>query len=107
MTNYLKVARKIALRSPHPLFRHATLVFRGGALVAVGYNHDGLHAETVALEKLWPSKRQGCSILNIRLAKDGERLAQSKPCPKCAEYLRANGIRKVFFTDAAGELRRQ
>lgn len=92
--NLEKLARKIAARSPHPLHRHATIVIRGGAVISTGYNHDGIHAEIVALNKLWPSKRRGVTIVNIRITRAGS-IGNSAPCEACAERIKRDGVRKV------------
>lgn len=84
---------KTALKS-HREQRHATLVLKGGAILAVGYNTPERHSEVNALRKLWPSKRRGCSIINLRLTKGG-RIADSTPCERCREFLRESGVRKV------------
>lgn len=106
MTRYLKSAGKIAARSPHPKYKHATLVFKGGSLIAVGYNHDGLHSEQVALGKLWPSKRRGVTLVNVRLSKDdSSAYSLSRPCKKCQQYLKENQIGKVYFTGRDGLLK--
>jgi len=104
MTNYLRIARAVALNSPHPLFRHATLVFKGGKLLARGYNHDNIHSEQVALSKIWPNKRKDVVLLNVRLSKNGENLRNSKPCPNCQKFLEEFKISKVFYTDSDGNL---
>lgn len=85
---------RLAKKSPHPLHKHATIVIRGGAVIAVGYNHDGIHSEIVALSKLWPSKRRGCSIINIRIRRSGT-IGISDPCVDCSIYLFKYGIKKV------------
>lgn len=96
---------KMARKSTHTRFHHGTLVIRGGAIIASGYNHDGRHSEIVALEKLWPSKRKGCSIINIRLTKRG--FSNSRPCAHCNEYLRSNGISKVTYSDSLGRFKEE
>jgi pyrimidine deaminase RibD-like protein len=87
--------RRLAKKSTHPVQKHGTLVFRGGALVATGYNHDGRHSEVVALSKLWPNYRPGCTVVNIRFKPSG-RIGNSSPCKKCAFFLKENGVRKVY-----------
>lgn len=90
----LNQLRRIASRSPHPLHKHATIVMKGGAILAIGYNHDGRHSEIVALSKLWPSKRIGCTIINIRIRRSGN-IGISTPCESCSKYLKINKIKRV------------
>lgn len=93
---------KAAYTSDHEQFRHATLVIRGGAVISIGANLGHRHSERVALGKLWPSKRRGCSIINIRVRRDGS-FGNSKPCEKCSIFLKENGVKKVSYTTANGK----
>ena len=66
--------------------------------------HKGLvHAETACL---LPLIRQGYDMSRsdlyiVRRHKDGS-LALSRPCPGCMSLLRANGVRRVFFSVEGG-----
>ena len=66
--------------------------------------HRGpVHAETACL---LPLIRQGYDMTRsdlyiIRRHKDGS-LALSRPCPGCMSLLRANGVRRVFFSVEGG-----
>jgi deoxycytidylate deaminase len=90
--------KKIARRSPHHAQRHASVVVKGGAVLAVGYNHSGRHSEVVALSKLWPSKRKGTTMINLRLKKSGV-VGDSSPCEKCRAFLLKNGVVKVIVIE--------
>lgn len=102
MISMFAALRRLASRSPHN-FQHAVLVEKGGAVIAVGYNTGGRHAEVEALNKLWPSKRSGTRILSVRFTRTGK-LAMAKPCRKCQAYLLQNGIKKVTYSNSAGSL---
>jgi deoxycytidylate deaminase len=71
--------------------------------LAAAHNTPNRHAEKAALEQLWPSKRRGTTLLCVRVNAQGE-LCMAKPCSDCWEYLVANGVRSVIFTNEAGEL---
>ena len=66
--------------------------------------HKGpVHAETACL---LPLIRQGYDMSKsdlyiVRRHKDGS-LALSRPCPGCMSLLRANGVRRVFFSVEGG-----
>ena len=66
--------------------------------------HKGpVHAETACL---LPLIRQGYDMSRsdlyiVRRHKDGS-LALSRPCPGCMSLLRANGVRRVFFSVEGG-----
>lgn len=97
----LRLARRVAERSTHPHHRHASIVLRGGAVVATGYNHDDRHAEIVALSKLWPSKRKGTTVMNLRLTNAGT-VGLAKPCGECLAFLLESGVESVKWTTRTG-----
>lgn len=88
-------------RSEHRQYRHVTLVLRGGAVLAHGYNRGHKHSEVNALSHLWPNKRRGVSILNVMFRKNGE-MGKARPCDGCMEYLRSQGVVKVTYYDGKG-----
>ena len=101
----LKLARRLAKKSTHRQHLHASIVARGGNIVSCGYNHERIHAETMALSKLWPSERVGTTVWSIRVSKSG-RLGMAKPCSKCMSFLVASRVKQVFFSNASGEIER-
>lgn len=101
----IKLARKLAKKAQHTFAFHAAIVEKGGAIVATGYNHDWLHAERVAIGKLWPSKRNKCKLWSIRVTKGGK-LANARPCTACEAYIRASGIKVVWYSTDEGKIER-
>lgn len=99
----LHLAAEQTQYSDHKYAHHGVVVTRGGAVVATGYNRGWDHAEVRALEKMWPSERRGCKIWSVRLTPGG-RYAAAKPCAKCEAYLRANGIKVVWYTTDEGNV---
>jgi deoxycytidylate deaminase len=96
------LARRIALtKAQHVYALHATIILKAGKPVATGHNHGWVHAEVDALEKIWPQDRKGLRVLNFRITRAGNIVA-SKPCPKCEEYLRENGIKCVWYSKSDG-----
>lgn len=87
---------RAAKKSPKR-FKHASLVIKGGAILAIGYNHDKVHSEIAALEKLWPNKRKGVTVINIRINKH-DKLVDSSPCERCRDYMRKWKIRRCLVT---------
>lgn len=96
-----QLLKRIAERSDHKQFKHATIVIKGGAVISFGANVGNRHSEVVALGKLWPSKRRGCSILNIRVRKDGS-YGRSRPCELCLIYLKKNGVIRINYSSPGG-----
>jgi tRNA(Arg) A34 adenosine deaminase TadA len=96
-------AVKLAGTARHRSHKHSAMVFRGGALISQGVNHDTQHAEVQALKKLWPSHREGTTVLTIRMTKGGV-LGMAKPCPICEAYMRGAGVKKVIYSDKNGQM---
>lgn len=95
-------AIKEATKSNHSNHKHATLLFKGGALKACGFNLGNKHSEMVALSRV---KHKGGArnmiALNIRLTKGGV-VSMAKPCNNCNTALINAGIRQVKYTDYDG-----
>lgn len=100
-----RIAKKICGKSDHRQHHHSTLIVSGGGVIAVGYNKGEIHSEVTALKKLRPLLRQGVTIYNFRFRKGGT-FGISKPCPKCEQYLRDNGVKVVYYTDTDGEIKK-
>lgn len=80
------------------------IVFRGGAVLSMGYNHAKVHAEVSALSKLWPSKRKGVTLISLRVGKD-DQFKNAEPCAKCWAFIKASGVKRVMWSDINGGLR--
>ena len=100
----VQAAIKQAIKeAKHKFAFHGVIVVKGGAIVATGSNHDDRHAEVVALSKLWPSKRKGTTVISVRVRKTGT-VGMAKPCQACEQFLRDNGVKKVVYSDACGQM---
>ena len=98
-----RIAQLIAPKSEHRWAKHVALVVRGGAIVAVGYNHATTHAEASALNKLWPSERRDTRVWSMRLNRSGK-FRMAKPCADCMRYLRSAGVKAVYWTNSEGDI---
>jgi deoxycytidylate deaminase len=104
MANILNIATKYANRAYSKRHRHIAIVEKGGAIQSIGYNHrQDMHAEVNALQSIWPSKRVGTTVWSLRLGMDGN-LCMAKPCSDCEAFLRANGIKTVYYSDETGSI---
>ena len=99
----LRKAVKLAGKARHHSHKHAALVYKSGALVAQGVNHDEVHAEVQALKKLWPSERRDTTVVSIRMTRGGV-LGMAKPCIACEAYMREAGVKKVIYSDNDGQM---
>ncbi len=103
MGKMTRLAKKLLPKARHHAHRHAAVVYRGGAVVSTGTNHDEVHAEVQALRKLWPDHRRGTTVVSIRMTRGG-RIAMAKPCPMCESYMKEWGVKKVIYSNAMGQM---
>jgi deoxycytidylate deaminase len=105
--------RAIALahtsKYPNRTYRHAAVVMKNGNIISVGTNsyrnnpkvvdrkHCSFHAEIVALKKAG-NKAKGSILFVARVGKNN-RVALSKPCSSCSEYIKNAGVKKVYWTE--------
>ena len=94
-----------AARSNHPFAWHVTFLTRGGAIVAIGYNHSDIHSEAHALSQLWPDHKFGLVCWNFRVTSTG-RLTMAKPCTACQELLRLAKIKSIRYSNSEGKMER-
>lgn len=99
----LRRAIKLSRKARHHSHKHAALVYKSGALVSQGVNHDEVHAEVQALKKLWPSERADTTVVSIRMTRGGK-LGLAKPCVMCEAYMRGAGVKKVIYSDNSGQM---
>lgn len=62
----------------------------------MGYNRSFQHSEVNALNHLWPNKRSGTTIINLRITRGGH-FGNARPCQKCWDYLMVSGVNKVIY----------
>jgi deoxycytidylate deaminase len=105
-------AKKLALKSNHRTHKHATLILKGGRLLAAGYNRNTHHSEENAILSL-PSKKarssneypsdiitqvKGTYFINVMLTRMGV-IGKSRPCNNCWNVMRNFGVSKVTYYD--------
>lgn len=113
---YLQLAKKLAACSTYGNFRHGSvLIGRGDALIGMGINsekyssvgaryrpdHKGYstyHAEIVSVNNVPRHVTKGATIFVARVSKGTGEDRLSKPCPMCHEVLKAQGVKKVYYT---------
>jgi len=108
-----RAAIKAALLSPFYAHRVGVAIFRGANQIATGFNcHKShpqntcfsQHAEFNSLIKS-PNKyhSRNLTMYVARLTRT-DKISLSKPCLECQKVIWGAGIRKVFYTDYAGNL---
>lgn len=95
---WMRAARRIALRSPHPKHRMAAIVLAGGRILASATNRGphGGHAEAVALRGYETGRFKGATIVVVRVL--GEGVGMSRPCLRCEQLIRRSRIANMVYT---------
>lgn len=87
--------RKLAKKAGHKSYKHAAIVIKGGAVQSFGYNYGKIHAEVNALKKIWPNKRAGVTVFNLRFT--SKSLGNSRPCKNCLDFMVQNSVKNIWF----------
>lgn len=96
---FLEIAYSEALKAHDAQHKLGAVLVKGGSVIAKGYNsYTNLrHAEVSCLSKVWESERKGAVLYVVRTRKT-QKFGMSKPCPKCENFIKNSGIKKVIYT---------
>jgi len=105
---YLRILKRLSLRSNHHSHKISCLIIRSGKIIGRGFNMlkthphsphknwNQVHAEFHAVLNAGYDV-EGATAYIFRQKKDGS-LASSKPCPSCHEFLVKQGIAEIVYT---------
>lgn len=109
---FIDLAKQVALSSPNSKHRHASLLTKGGRVLAVGQNtelavypnhHRTRHAEEDVLRS-GTLRKTVCNLYVVRVTWGEGQLSDSLPCSTCMSFLLFTRVRQVFYTDKNGEM---
>jgi deoxycytidylate deaminase len=112
--NHINLLKKIAQHSSLQ-HKHGACLIKRGEILSFGYNKYikkhfientsikyTIHAEVDALCKIPNKSAKGMDILIIRIGTN--KLKNSRPCNSCIDKLSRYGIRKVYYSNEAGNI---
>lgn len=99
----IHLAIRAALKARHRNHRLGAILIKGGNIISVGWNISFKHAEHMAIDRAWRSDIEGCTIMVVRVRKNGS-LGMAKPCETCMARLIDAGIKKVIYSTNDGQL---
>lgn len=121
MANRAKRGMRAAINAAHasnsPNFKVGAAIMRGSKVISVGWNYfrkthprscthlSTVHAEVNVLNGLRREELEGCDIFVARVTPGGI-VSIAKPCEGCQEMLGALPIRRVYYTNRQGKIRR-
>jgi tRNA(Arg) A34 adenosine deaminase TadA len=113
---FFQLAKKLATCSTYGNFRHGAILVGGGnAIIGMGINnekycsigakyrphckgHSTYHAEISCIMNIPRCSTRGSVMYVARVSKKDGQDRLSKPCPMCHEVLKAQGVKKVYYT---------
>jgi len=97
--------------------RHGCVVAKGSKFIAAGFNkaktHPAaahtlsgrIHAELAAILSAKAAELHGADLYSCRVLRaQDERRGMARPCRECMKLIRAAKIKRVYFTNANGEM---
>tara|TARA_Y100000310_G_scaffold242284_1_gene246438 strand:- start:198 stop:644 length:447 start_codon:yes stop_codon:yes gene_type:complete len=112
---YMGLAKKVALQSEFPDYRHGAVLVKGNSVRNTTYNKDNfcafgkrfqknhtgrttVHAELGVILGLDRSITSGATVYVARIGKLDEEYRLSKPCSMCHAALKYVGVKRVVYT---------
>ena len=112
---YMDVAKKVALQSDFPDYRHGAVLVKGNSIRNTTYNKDNfcsfgkrfqkdhtgrttVHAELGVILWLDRSITSGATVYVARVGKTDDEYKLSKPCSMCHAALKYVGVKRVVYT---------
>lgn len=101
-------------------YKVGAVIFKKNIIVSTGFNQNryvagisekycsfvtNMCAEKIAIHSSKVIDISGCDILVVRITNGGN-IAMAKPCRSCRELIREVDLRRIFYTDSDGSIRR-
>lgn len=100
-------------------FRVGAILYKGPSIINRAFNTLGFigyrknifefeptrHAEIACLHKIRRKRLKECSLLVVRINKNGN-LVSAKPCSACLAALNLANIKKIYYSDYNGKILR-
>ncbi len=118
LNKYIEISRSL-IDLPKSEKLHFSFIVRKNRILSIGFNNKNksnpltlklgyrwynTHSELSAVVRFkgFPDELRGCSLINVRLNKDGK-VMYSRPCIDCLKLIANFGFKQVFFTGKNGE----
>ncbi len=101
--DFFMICHQLASRSHHPQFRHGAItVYRRGAIIGRGYNKARVHAEVSSVKNVDKYSRYDNLVVYVCRVNSQGGFMNSRPCSKCMDFMKKNGVCRVYFSDSTG-----
>jgi len=107
----VKIAHKMALRSPVRRFQTGAVIYKGGEVLGTGWSHASernmacyrsMHAELHALSRCGVGDTTGSIIAIVTLSRKSGNRTDGTPCLFCLRNIKKFGIEKIICTTTGG-----
>jgi len=93
---------------------HGALLIRDKKTISRGFNRPGnklsaprgyknIHAECQAIRS---AREEGDIVFVVRVSRSGQ-VQYSRPCELCIEFMRNHGIKKIYYSDHDGSIKKE
>lgn len=101
--DFFLICHQLASKSHHSRFRHGSIaVYRRSAIVGRGYNRLKTHAEVSSIKSIEKYYRYDNLVVYVCRVNAQGGFMNSKPCSKCMDFMKDNGVCRVYFSDSNG-----
>lgn len=101
--DFFRLCGDLAVKSHHPRFRHGSIaVHRRNVIVGRGYNKTNVHAEVSSVKNITKYHKYDNLIVYVCRVNSKGGFMNSRPCCKCIDFMKKNGVNRVYFSDASG-----
>lgn len=101
--DFFAVCHQLASKSHHPRFRHGSIaVHRRSSIIGRGYNRKNIHAEVSAIKSIDKYHRYDNLVIYVCRVNSQGGYMNSRPCSKCADFMKQSGVCRVYFSDSSG-----
>ena len=101
--DYFMICHALASRSQHSRFHHGSIaVYRRGTIVGRGSNRKNIHAEVSSITNIPNYQRYEKLVVYVCRVNSKGGFMNSRPCCHCMEFMRENGVSRVYFSDTVG-----
>lgn len=101
--DYFMMCHDLARKSQHSRFHHGSIVMRRrGNILGKGSNRTSMHAEVRSITSIPKYYRHENLVVYVCRVNSTGNFMNSRPCEKCLEFMKANGVCRVYFSDTSG-----
>ena len=100
--DYFMMCHSLASKSEHRSHHGSIVLHRRSRIVGRGCNQNRIHAEVSCVKNIPKYYNYGNLVVYVCRVNPRGGFMNSRPCEKCMEFMKENGVSKVYFSDEVG-----